>query len=336
MTDAAYFWFRLFRTKGIGPKSLVAVQREMDREGIGPEAIPLNKRALDANYPGLAKILLGKITADDRDAVRQEYESLEEQDISIIHPGHPHYPPMLMADAERFGFSPILFSKGQPRLLSSPGVAIIGSRNVSAIGAGAARLIARDLAGSGFNVVSGYAKGVDTEAHLGALEAEGTTTMVLSYGILEFKPKRDLDAFRFDQDIMAVSQFAPRERWKARNAMARNKLVCALSRAVVVIESGPAKDSEGKMSGTFDAAKSALEMGRPLFVLSPDTFTSPPLGNGELIALGGISIDPRCGAKDMAARMVGLDDQSVYLPVGSGQLRQGDLFASAGRAMPDA
>lgn len=336
MTDAAYFWFRLFRTKGIGPKGLVAVQRELDQEGIGPEAIPLNKRALEADHPGLAKLLLSKITADNRDAVRQEYESLEERGVSIVYPGHPHYPATLIDDSERFGFSPVLFSKGQTRLLCAPGVAIIGSRNVSDVGASAARLIAKDLARSGFNVVSGYAKGVDTEAHLGALEAEGTTTMVLSYGILEFKPKRDLDAFRFDHDIMAVSQFSPRERWKARNAMARNKLVCALSRAMVVIESGPAKDSDGKMSGTFDAAKSALEMGRPLFVLSPDVFAHPPLGNGELIRLGGISIDPRCGVEEIAARLVGLDDHSVYHTVGSGQLSQGDLFAYVGRRMPKA
>lgn len=326
MTDAAYFWFRLFRTNGIGPKSLAAVQRELEREGLDPEAVPLNKRALEERHPRLAKIIIGKIRADDRDAVRQQYEALEAAGVSVVYPGHPHYPATLTADAERFGVSPVLFSKGQTRLLSAPGVAIVGSRDVSELGVKAARQIASGLARSGFNVVSGYAKGVDTEAHLGALEAEGTTTMVLSYGILEFKPKRDLGAFNFDQDVLAVSQFSPRERWKARNAMARNKLVCAFSRAVVVIESGPAKDAEGKMSGTFDAGKSALEMGRPLFVLDPECFKRPPAGNADLIRLGGIAINPSSGADAIAARLEDRGDGSIRHPAGDGISVQADLF----------
>jgi hypothetical protein len=63
-----------------------------------------------------------------------------------------------------------------------------------------------------------------------------------------------------------------------------------MSQALIVICSGPEKDSEGKMSGTFDAGKSALKMGIPLFVLSPQILNPPPEGNGQLISLGGISL----------------------------------------------
>jgi DNA processing protein len=292
MEKKAYFWFRLFRTNGIGPKALAGVQRELERESLDPGSVPLNRRILEEQYPRLARIIIGKVKADDQYAIRREYEALEAENVSFIYPRHEWCPPTLMADAEQFGVSPVLLCKGQTRLLMSPGVAIVGSRNVSEAGVKAARQIASDLAHSGFNVVSGYAKGVDTEAHRGALEADGTTTMVLSYGILEYRPRRDLDMTRFEQDCVAVSQFAPNEGWKARNAMARNKLVCALSQAVVVIESGPAKDSKGKMSGTFDAGRSAMNMGRLLFVVNPKVFDSPPAGNADLIQLGGISIEP--------------------------------------------
>jgi DNA processing protein len=326
MKKNAHFWFRLFRTNGIGPKALAAVQREFEREGLDPGSFPLSKRVLEERYPRLARIVIGKIKAENQYAIRREYEALEAEGVSIIYPGHPWHLPTLMADAEQFGVSPVLFCKGQTRLLMAPSVAIVGSRDVSEDGIIAARRIASDLARSGFNVVSGYAKGVDMEAHRGALEAEGTTTMVLSYGILEFRLKRGLDMTRFDQNCLAVSQFSPSERWKARNAMARNKLVCALSRAVVVIQSGPAKDSEGKMSGTFDAGRSAIQTGRLLFVVSPKFFDSPPVGNADLIRLGGISIDPKNGVSVIVERLKETEDSLQDDGSGDRLAVQGNLF----------
>ena len=87
--------------------------------------------------------------------------------------------------------------------------------------------------------------------------------------------------------------------------MVRNKLVCALSKAVVVIESGPERDVHGKMSGTFNAAKTALDMNLPLFVLNPNCLDNPPEGNGALIALGGYSLDPVDGAKEIVRCITG-------------------------------
>jgi DNA processing protein len=299
--EAAYFWFRLFRTRGIGPKALAAIQRELIATAMAPEQVPLNRQVLFESYPRLAKLLADKVAADDADALWSEYESIREQGITVVHPGHPDAPADSVVNAERYGVSPVLFCRGQTRLLSSVSAAIVGSRNASEIGFAAARGIASGLAANGVNVVSGYAKGVDTQAHLGALQAEGTTTMVLSYGILEFTQKRSLFEFRLDQDAVAVSQFAPGDCWSAGNAMSRNKLVTALSRSLVVIESGPERDERGRMSGTFAAAQSALKMGRRLFVLDPDCFERPPAGNAKLLELGATAIDASSGAGIVAA-----------------------------------
>ena len=254
-------------------------------------------KGVPTQFPELVKILKGKIRAEDRDKTYTEYEQLKTQDIEFIYPGHPDFPPHLLEIA------PMLFIKGQRKLLTSDGVAIVGARNVSDTGVRVARKLAAELANAGLNVVSGYAKGVDSEAHLGALAAEGTTTMVLPYGIKELRQKSAFRKFDWQRDVLAVSQFHPGVKWLARNAMARNKLVCALSKAVMVIESGIERGAQGKMSGTFNTAQTALSMNVPLFVLHPRCFDNPPKGNAELIALGGESLEPDNGAEVIVKRI---------------------------------
>ena len=300
-----YFWFRLFKTRGIGPKLLVSIAEILDMENLDPEMVPRSQSDLSAQFPELAKILNGKIRTEDREKVSEAYEELKSDGVDIIYPGHPDFPPQLLE------ISPMLFVKGQQKRLRSDSVAIVGARNVSDKGIRIARKLAGDLANEGINVVSGYAKGVDSEAHLGALEAEGTTTLVLPYGIKQLRQKSAFKEFNWDQDVLAVSQFDPDVKWLARNAMGRNKLVCGLSKAVVVIESGPERDARGKMSGTFNAAKTALDMNLPLFVLNPNCFEDMPEGNAALIALGGYSLDPVDGANEIVGHISGKTVESA-------------------------
>ncbi|MDE0553744.1 MAG: DNA-processing protein DprA [Candidatus Poribacteria bacterium] len=292
-----YFWFRLFKTRGIGPKHLASIAKILEADNLNPETLPRSQSDLSTQFPKLAKILMGKIGEEDKEKVSAEYDQLKKHGIGIIYPGHPDFPPHLLE------ISPILFVKGQQKCLTSDSITIVGARNVSDMGIRIAKKLAGDLADEGLNIVSGYAKGVDSEAHLGALEAEGTTTLVLPHGIKQLHQKRAFKKFNWDQDVLAVSQFDPNSRWRARNAMVRNKLVCGLSKAVVVIESGPERDERGKMSGTFSAAKTALSMDLPLFVLNPNCLDDTPKGNAELIKLGSYSLDPVNGAKEIVERI---------------------------------
>ena len=277
-----YFWFWLFKTRGIGPKLLVSISEILEAEHLDPEMLPRSESDLSAQFPELAKILNGKIRTEDKEKASEEYDALKRQGIDIIYPRHPNLPPHILE------ISPILFVKGQQKRLISDSIAIVGSRDVSDKGIRVARELAGGLAGEGINVVSGYAKGVDSAAHLGALAAEGTTTLVLPHGIKQLRQKSAFREFNWKQDVLAVSQFDPNVKWLARNAMVRNKLVCALSKAVVVIESGPERDTQGKMSGTFNTAKTALDMNLPLFVLNPNCLDNPPKGNAALIESGGL------------------------------------------------
>ena len=286
-----YFWFRLFKARGIGPKSLISIAKILEKEDCHPEMLPRSQSDLSIQFPELSKILNGKIRAEDSDKTYTEYEHLKTQGIEFIYPRHPDFPSNLLEIA------PMLFIKGQQKLLASDGIAIVGSRNVSDTGIRVARELAAEFANAELNVVSGYAKGVDSEAHLGALAAEGTTTMVLPYGIKELRQKNAFREFDWQRNVLAVSQFDPDVKWLARNAMARNKLVCALSKAVVVIESGPEQDAQGKMSGTFNTAQTALSMNLPLFILDPRCLENPPKGNQDLIKLGGKHFDSDDGAE---------------------------------------
>ena len=303
--DRDYFWFRLFKTRGIGPKLLASIANILKTQQLDPEMLPRNQNDLSAQFPGLAKILNGKIREEDREKVLEEYEQLKNLGVEIIYPGHSDFPSNLLE------ISPVFFLQGQRKYLTTDSVAIIGARNVSNRGIRHARKLAGDLAREGINVVSGYAKGVDSEAHLGALEAEGTTTIVLPYGIREFQPKKAFKQFDWKRNVLAVSQFDPSDKWLARNAMIRNKLVCALSKAVVVIESGPERDKQGKMSGTFNAAKTALNMDLPLFVLDPSCLENSPQGNAELIALGGDIVNSANGAEQINECITGKTENSV-------------------------
>ena len=295
--DRDYFWFRLFKTQGIGAKTLASVAEILEKENLDPEILPFNQSDLSAQSPELAKILKDKICIENSEEVSEQYKVLKRQEISIIYPGHPDFPLQVLEIA------PILFAKGQQKRLTSDSVTIVGARNVSDQGIRITRKLAGDLAGVGINIVSGYAEGVDAEAHLGALAAGGTTTLVLSNGITQLRQKNAFKKFNWDRDVLAVSQFDPDIKRHLWYALARNQLVCGLSKAVVVIESGPEQDAHGKMSGTFYTAKTALDMNLSLFVLNPNCLDNPPKGNVDLIALGGYSFDPVDGVKEIIGRI---------------------------------
>ena len=289
-----YFWFRLFKTRGIGPKLLGSVAKMLEVENLTPETLPLDHNDLSVQFPKLAKILKGKICEEDNEKVSAAYKQLKDQEIDIIYPGHPNFPPHLLEIA------PILFVKGNQKRLMSDSVTIVGARDVSEKGVCITRSLVGELVGKGINIVSGYAEGVDLEAHLGALEAGGTTTIVLSDGIKQLRQKSAFRKFNWDRDVLVVSQFDPDTEWSAWDALERNQLVCALSKAVVVIESGPERDTQGKMSGTFITAKVALDLNLPVFVVNPNCLDDAPKGNADLIALGGHSLDPVNGTAEIA------------------------------------
>ena len=153
-----------------------------------------------------------------------------------------------------------LYQKGSYRW-DRPGVAIVGSRRTTLYGQAVAKRFAGELARAGFCVISGLARGIDTAAHEGALEAGGATAAVLGTGIDIVYPPENLDLYRrVEAGGAIVSEFPFGRRADRQSFAMRNRIVSGLCAAVVVIES----DVDG---GSMITAKFAGEQGRPLFAV---------------------------------------------------------------------
>jgi DNA processing protein len=163
--------------------------------------------------------------------------------------------------------------------LSLPSVAIVGSRKVSLKGLDAARDCAAQLARAGVNVVSGYAKGVDLESHHAALEAGGTTTLVLAEGLGHWNFKGDIRRVWNWNRTLVVSEFDELSSWSKENAFQRNGTVCRLSQAVIVAEAA-------RISGTMNTVRQCLKRGIPLFAVVYDNMDDFAQGNSDAIQLG--------------------------------------------------
>ena len=167
-------------------------------------------------------------------------------------------------------------------LLSRPAVAIVGARACSAYGGGVARMLGRELAAAGLVVVSGLARGVDAEAHRGALEPDGVTVAVLGCGV-----DRDYPAAhrRLGAEIAAggvglvVSEYAPGVEPAPWRFPARNRIVAGLAAVTVVIEA-----REG--SGALITADFALEEGREVLAVPGEITSALSAGSNGLLRLG--------------------------------------------------
>lgn len=124
---------------------------------------------------------------------------------------------------------------------------------------------------------------------------------MLSLGILNFEARKEFKPWFTATNTLVLSQFSPQAGWFARQAMARNELVCRLAQAVIVIASGPERDDRGRMSGTFAAAQCAFQLGLPVFVLSPQVLPQCPPGNADLLQLGALELFPDRAAAQVQA-----------------------------------
>ena len=160
----------------------------------------------------------------------------------------------------RFQADSRLWCVGDASLVHKKCVAVVGTRGVSADGAARSRRLARELAAAGVVIVSGLAKGVDTEALTAAIEAGGRVIAVIGTPIDRAYPAENsaLQA-RIYREHLLVSQFAPGERVYPSNFPERNKLMAALSDGTAIIEAGDT-------SGTLHQAAECGRLGRWLFI----------------------------------------------------------------------
>ena len=210
---------------------------------------------------------------------RAERERLRLAGLRFLGRSEQQFPPLLAAIHDP---PPGLFLRGaaDPELLSRPAIAVVGARACSAYGCQVARRLGRDLAAAGLVVVSGMARGVDAEAHRGALEAGGATVAVLGCGVDRDYPAAHATLAReIAGRGLVVSEYGPGVEPAPWRFPARNRIIAGLCSATTVVEAR-------ERSGALITADFALEEGREVLAVPGEITAALSAGSNALLRLG--------------------------------------------------
>jgi len=243
--------------------------------------------------------------ADAHERAKQELERAEQLGLEALVAGHEGFPGRLCSIPDA---PVILYARGNVASLASDmSIAVAGTREPTRYGVEAAQRLGVALAQKGFTVVSGLATGCDTAAHLGCLEAGGSTVAVLAHGLHMIYPacNRGLADRIVRSGGCLVSEYPPGEEPRRHYFIERDRLQSGLGRAVVIVET----DVEG---GAMHTARFCVEQGRLLGCLVPPSRSSCDLkwqGNRELLASG--KACPLQDVRDVETLVARLGEASV-------------------------
>jgi len=186
------------------------------------------------------------------------------------------YPPLLRQVPDP---PPLLYVRGRLDP-SAVAVAVVGSRRATRYGVATAGQLAAQLARAGITVVSGMARGIDTAAHRGALQAGGATLAVLGSGLLRIYPPENEKLFgQIAQNGAVISEFPLTAGPDARHFPQRNRIISGISQGTVVVEAAA-------RSGALITARLAAEQNREVFAVPGSIQSAASSGTHELIKQG--------------------------------------------------
>ena len=267
-------WLRLSHTPGVGPKTFNAL---INKFGQPAEIFKLS--IADLLACGLTERLAKAIQCDHKGGVDNDLAWQQT---------NPHHYILTINDAlyprylrQIFQPPPILYAAGDLKLLNQPGMAIVGTRKASAPGRSLAYDFSEQLARAGLVIVSGLARGIDTQAHRGAISTtSGKTIAVLGSGLDVIYPRQNLALSReISTHGLLVSEFAIGSQPLPQHFPRRNRIISGLSIGVLIIEAAI-------KSGSLITAAYALEQGREVFAV-PAAINNPlAAGCHQLIQQG--------------------------------------------------
>lgn len=266
--------YRLLNLKGVGPAKVRAIYRAAENADLCLESL-FEDGSTISNLLKSEQIEQLEVV---RDACRDNFSRLEDEEVKVLSCFDDNYPVRLKAKLGEK--APLLLTvKGNGTLLNKTGVGFCGSRKASHKGIATTEDCTEQLSMAGCNINSGYASGVDMTAHRVALESGGSTTVVLPEGMFHFRVKKQLEDVWDWSRICVVSEFLPGLPWSARNAMQRNTTICALSHLMVLIEAGAT-------GGSIAAGKTSLELDIPLLAPVYEGMPETAIGNRLLLEQG--------------------------------------------------
>jgi DNA processing protein len=256
---------RLIRSANVGPVSYVQLIQRFGSADAALAAIPQLAARAGSKAPRLADI----------GDVMREVDAVERLGARHIFLGDADYPALL---AEIDTAPPVLIVRGDMALAQRPCVGIVGARNASAVACRFARELGMGLAREGVTVVSGLARGIDTNAHIGALD--GSTIGVIASGIdIAYPPENEALQQEVATRGLLIAEQPPGREPLARHFPSRNRIIAGLSVGTVIVEAAP-------KSGSLITARLANEAGREVMAVPGSPLDPRAQGCNQLIREG--------------------------------------------------
>lgn len=263
----AFARIRVLRSPNIGPVSYAQL---LARFG--------NAEAALAALPEIGGQRGRAYRAAPEKAIAREVEAVRNAGARYLFHDQPGYPPLL---ARIEGAPPIMTFRGDLSIAERPCVAIVGARNASAASSGLARDFAAALAGEGFTIVSGLARGIDGAAHRGALPA---TIGVIASGIdIAYPPQHAELQDAIAEDGLLFAEQPPGTEPRGSHFPSRNRIIAGLALGTLVVEAAP-------KSGSLITARLAGEAGREVMAVPGSPLDARSRGCNQLIRDGAVLV----------------------------------------------
>jgi len=274
------YWALLHALPGMGP---VTFRRLLDRFGSAAEVVHGADCEALAAVRGVTRDLADALIASRSRVERMEraVEALAGKGVRLLRMTDPAYPPALH---DLPNPPPLLYVIGEIGPSDEQAVSMVGTTRPSERGRAIAEQFGARFAAAGATVVSGYAHGIDAASHRGAFKGGGRSVLCVPYGIRRFRSRPDFPALaEIAQRGAVVSECPPDQEWSAAAAVARDRIIAALGRALLVIETRP-------RGGTLHTVRAAEHLRRPIFALKYRTPPESARGNSILIARDAVPV----------------------------------------------
>ena len=268
------YWIWFSTIKGLGPiqkKELLAIYET-------PEKI-YNASTDELKTLGILRKGMGdEIEKSKNISLINKYEQyIIKNKIQLINITDENYPKLLK---EIYDPPITLFCKGDISLLDQEASSIVGCRDSTSYGNLMSKEISYNLAKENILIVSGLAKGIDANAHSGALLANGKTIAVLGCGVDIPYPVENIEIYKeILKKGLIISEYIVGTKPEARNFPARNRIISGLSKGVLVVEAT-------QKSGSMITVDFALEQGRNVYAIPGNINSQNSSGTNELIKQG--------------------------------------------------
>ncbi|PLX34648.1 MAG: DNA-protecting protein DprA [Hyphomicrobiales bacterium] len=266
----------LIRSENVGPATYHGLMQRFGSAGEALRALPeLSARG------GMKR----KIRICPPEEAEAEIRAAHKAGARYVMSGEPDYPPLLQ---HIHAPPPVLCLKGDRKVLHRPGLAIVGSRNASALGRKLTGEIAAEMAAAGYCIISGLARGIDTAAHEASVDQASVAVLAGGVDVI-YPPENHALYERISRQGAVLSEMPPGFTPRGRDFPRRNRLVSGMALGTLVVEAAA-------RSGSLITARLAREQNREVFAVPGSPKDPRAAGTNRLLRDGAVLT---CGAADI-------------------------------------